>query len=515
MKTIALFLYAGILVISAGLSHAGPVFVFSTIEFPEHDCLSPEVASSDDGLTMVSFAADGVVTMRFIVTQLMPTQPAATGLPDKEGPWPEPVTVTAGSSAKLCWSRNGFTLAVASSPFILLYQSDLEGNWDTENVHMMDAGGEILSLDLWGVASEAAGPAVYLTWNSSGNPGTESGRVYFASRSAFGWSEPEILMDSSAFYPPPFPQVSWHLGPAGPLPTVYFLRLGAEDTELVYRSRNLDLSWTEPALVPAGPSGGTCFGGPFDVVTSYQLEKNILGLGPQPTCPCGSIYHQFGEGLDWSSCDHLTVDHGYFNWPMSPCLDVESDGTVHALWYQLDSAEDLTPHRRYLEYRVGRQGQWEDAGDFLDALPSGPIQNRLALGISPNDVPVLAGTRRDTIAGIPHPAQVWVARLLPSSPAPDPEVPPAPTALHAWPNPFNPVVNLEFSLAGAAEVQLDIFDSRGRLMTRLVDRHLATGPHTLRWHGLDSSGHPAPSGLYFARLTVADQVTTQKVVLAK
>jgi flagellar hook assembly protein FlgD len=77
------------------------------------------------------------------------------------------------------------------------------------------------------------------------------------------------------------------------------------------------------------------------------------------------------------------------------------------------------------------------------------------------------------------------------------------------------VVNLEFSLAGAAEVQLDIFDSRGRLMTRLVDRHLATGPHTLRWHGLDSSGHPAPSGLYFARLTVADQVTTQKVVLAK
>jgi hypothetical protein len=515
MKTIALILCAAILVIAAGMSHADPAFVFSTIDLPEHDCLSPQVASSDDGLTMVSFTADGVVTMSFIVTQLMTTQPEVTSLPDKNDFEHDPVTVTAGSSAQLCWSRDGFTLAVASSPFILLYQSDLEGNWDTANVHMMDAGGEILSLDLWGVPTDAAGPAVYLTWNSSGNPGTQSGRVYFASRSVFGWSEPEILMDSSDSWPLPFPQVSWHLGPAGPLPTVYFLRLGTEDTELVYRSRQLDLSWSDPLPVPAGPSGGTCFGGPFDVATTYQLEKNILGLGQQPTCPCGSIYHQFGEGLDWSSCDHLTVDYGYFNWPMSPCLDVESDGTVHALWYQLESAEDLTPQRGYLEYRVGKQGQWEDAGGFLDALPSGPLQSQLALEISPNDVPVLAGTRRDTIAGVPYPAQVWVARLLPSSSAPDPDVPPVLTALHTWPNPFNPVVNLEFSLAGAAEVQLDIFDSRGRLMTRLVDTHLTTGSHTRQWHGRDSAGHPAPSGLYFARLTVADQVTTQKVVLTK
>ena len=186
MKSIIAIIF---LTLSCWVSPTCATFVIDPIPVPDTDCAAPAVSSSDDGLTMVSFTASGVVTQSFIVTQLLPTHP------DPAIPWPDPVTITAGSSSSLCWSRDGFTLAVVSGPMILLFQSDLEGTWDLDNYTMLNPGGEVFSLDLWGVPSDAAGPAVFLTWQSSQIPPDYGGDVYFASRSGLGWSAPQLVAE--------------------------------------------------------------------------------------------------------------------------------------------------------------------------------------------------------------------------------------------------------------------------------------------------------------------------------
>jgi len=102
------------------------------------------------------------------------------------------------------------------------------------------------------------------------------------------------------------------------------------------------------------------------------------------------------------------------------------------------------------------------------------------------------------------------------SPAP----PPGPaTALRPnYPNPFNPVTLLAFSLAEPGRVTLQIYDLRGRLVRTILNERLEAGSYdgTYRWDGLDAAGHAVPSGAYFCRLaTEAGPVLTRKLTLLR
>lgn len=506
MKLIILIL---LLTLTCGVGIADADFAIDQIPVLDSDCTAPSIASSDDGLTMVSFTANGVLTMSFVVTQLMPTHPG------QGVPWPDPVTVSAGSSSKLRWSRDGFTLAVSSGPMILLYQSDLAGNWDFENYTVMDPGGEVLGMDLWGTPGDAAGPAVFLTWQSSQFPSNPGARVYYASRSAFGWSERELVAEVDGQLP--HPQITWSLGPAGPWPTIFYLTGDSIDGTLLSTTRDLAAGWSEPIAVPGdGVSTPTSLGGEFDVVSPFHLDRHILGLGPQPACPCGSLHHQYyTPGAGWHSSEEVSVPYLFFDWPMSPCMDGDLDGNVHAFWFQLASSPELEPHLKTLEYWIWDGGVWTDAGDWLDDQAGGPLGSRVALDVSPAGAPVLAWTRRDTLEGVPQPEQVWIARQQDPSGVLQDQVPGPGAVLKAWPNPFNPRVNLAIELDEAGHVRLEIFDARGRLVSSLMNGDRPAGRHALTWSGRNAGGTHQPSGVYFARLVTAKGTLVQKVVLAR
>ncbi|MBK7772506.1 MAG: T9SS type A sorting domain-containing protein [bacterium] len=68
------------------------------------------------------------------------------------------------------------------------------------------------------------------------------------------------------------------------------------------------------------------------------------------------------------------------------------------------------------------------------------------------------------------------------STAEDQGVAPAPAiagTLRAYPNPFNPEVEIVFELANADEVSVSVYDIRGRLVRSLASARLAGGEH--RW----------------------------------
>ena len=83
------------------------------------------------------------------------------------------------------------------------------------------------------------------------------------------------------------------------------------------------------------------------------------------------------------------------------------------------------------------------------------------------------------------------------------------------PNPFRSSTVVAFELGRPGPVRLDIFDVGGRRVARLVDTVLGAGPHSTRWSGLDRTGSPVPSGVYFYRLSTETDVVTREMVLRR
>lgn len=80
----------------------------------------------------------------------------------------------------------------------------------------------------------------------------------------------------------------------------------------------------------------------------------------------------------------------------------------------------------------------------------------------------------------------------------------------AYPNPFNATAQIEFDLAANTYVELAIFDIQGRVVEKLVSEDLSAGTHARAWTCGTCAG-----GVYFARLSTADFVGIQKLVLLK
>ncbi len=79
-----------------------------------------------------------------------------------------------------------------------------------------------------------------------------------------------------------------------------------------------------------------------------------------------------------------------------------------------------------------------------------------------------------------------------------------------FPNPFNPVTAIEYSVTVAGRVRLVVFDAKGAQVATLVDATLPPGEYTAEWDGRGAS-----SGVYFYRLEAADEILTRKLVLVR
>lgn len=83
------------------------------------------------------------------------------------------------------------------------------------------------------------------------------------------------------------------------------------------------------------------------------------------------------------------------------------------------------------------------------------------------------------------------------------------------PNPFNPTTRIDFSLAESGNVSLEVFNVKGQLVKTLVNERLSSGAHNVYWNGVDNSGLPVASGVYFYKLKAAQVNTLHKMLLLK
>lgn len=85
-----------------------------------------------------------------------------------------------------------------------------------------------------------------------------------------------------------------------------------------------------------------------------------------------------------------------------------------------------------------------------------------------------------------------------------------------YPNPFNPTTSILFAVpANDTWVDVAIYDIAGRRVRELLAASVEKGTHRLEWQGDDDRGQRLPSGIYFCRLRIGEEVVTRKIAMVK
>ena len=92
----------------------------------------------------------------------------------------------------------------------------------------------------------------------------------------------------------------------------------------------------------------------------------------------------------------------------------------------------------------------------------------------------------------------------------DSSIPKSPSLKQNFPNPFNPMTTIEFSVPRSGDVSLIIYNVNGGQIERLVNGDMPAGKFTVVWNATEFA-----SGIYFYRLQVGDFVQTRKMLLLK
>jgi len=80
----------------------------------------------------------------------------------------------------------------------------------------------------------------------------------------------------------------------------------------------------------------------------------------------------------------------------------------------------------------------------------------------------------------------------------------------AYPNPFNPVTQIQYAIPEDIHVEIKIFDMQGREVSTLIDANIDAGYHSVVWNA-DSHA----SGVYFVKMIAGEYISTQNLMLVK
>lgn len=84
-----------------------------------------------------------------------------------------------------------------------------------------------------------------------------------------------------------------------------------------------------------------------------------------------------------------------------------------------------------------------------------------------------------------------------------------------YPNPFNPSTTINYSVPGASNVNIMVYDINGQVVKNLLSEFKNSGNYSLNWNGKNDSGSTVSSGTYFYQVQVGNFVQTKKMILLK
>ena len=85
----------------------------------------------------------------------------------------------------------------------------------------------------------------------------------------------------------------------------------------------------------------------------------------------------------------------------------------------------------------------------------------------------------------------------------------------AFPNPFNPVTTIGYSLSHREHINLGIYDLKGRKIKTLINGKQSSGYYEVKWNATNDLGGAVTGGVYFYKIQVGQISETKKIILLK
>jgi hypothetical protein len=82
--------------------------------------------------------------------------------------------------------------------------------------------------------------------------------------------------------------------------------------------------------------------------------------------------------------------------------------------------------------------------------------------------------------------------------------------LTAYPNPFNPSVNIDYVMNESQFVEINIVNLEGKIIDVLESSFKTEGIHSIVWNPINIS-----SGVYFLNISSENKIQTQKLMFMK
>ena len=83
------------------------------------------------------------------------------------------------------------------------------------------------------------------------------------------------------------------------------------------------------------------------------------------------------------------------------------------------------------------------------------------------------------------------------------------------PSPFQTQTAVRFALSEARDIELAVFDIRGRRVANLLSGNLEPRTYEVIWRGRDERGQTVPNGVYFWKLSSGEEILTRKITLTQ
>jgi hypothetical protein len=84
-----------------------------------------------------------------------------------------------------------------------------------------------------------------------------------------------------------------------------------------------------------------------------------------------------------------------------------------------------------------------------------------------------------------------------------------------YPNPFNAITTIVYTVSRSSHIQIVVSDTRGRFVKTLVDEMKNIGHHTVQWDGQNEAGQQVGSGVYYYTVKRGAGTETNRMILLK
>jgi hypothetical protein len=84
-----------------------------------------------------------------------------------------------------------------------------------------------------------------------------------------------------------------------------------------------------------------------------------------------------------------------------------------------------------------------------------------------------------------------------------------------FPNPFNPVTEIEYSVSNQSFVSISVYNAQGKITCSVESRTQGPGTYSVAWNGRDDHSRPVPSGIYFIVLKAGEFIQSRKALLIR